>query len=320
VSPGIRSVASTGSCGAAALLQRPVIVSDTEGSPHWTDLRDVAARYQVRACWSLPIADDHGQLLLSMRHLSTVASIVGDPYDPLFGEVNWFLASPDSEIRSDLIWSTAVPGAADFRMQHNPHILPTGELAVFDSLEDDRKAVELARGLRLCREVGGAPQRARAAIERTDSPLDKPLESLPGLGPVSAGKLADRGVERVGDLLFAVPRRYDDARAAVPLADIDPDEVGDRATVVAEVESVSYVRRGGRKRWLDVRFGGGIYGIHSPGTMTGSFYQRDDLIAGRLPGAIDDLVPQGCEFRAQCSANISRPDHGDGVGVEGGHP
>jgi ATP-dependent DNA helicase RecG len=129
------------------------------------------------------------------------------------------------------------------------------EVAFLDQLEDDDRQVLLARGLRLCRQIGGAPV-AAPPPPRGDSPLDAALESLPGIGPASAERLRDRGIGCVGDLLFLLPRRYDDARIAVPLAEMG-EPPSDRVVVVCEVASVSYVRRSRSKRWLDVRLAGG---------------------------------------------------------------
>ena len=126
-------------------------------------------------------------------------------------------------------------------------------VAHFGQLEDDVKAVEVARGLRLCRVLAGAPKVARTKRPEPTSPLTQGTDSLPGIGPVAASALAERGIECVGDLIYLVPRRYDDARSAVSLADLKASEAGERVTVAASVESRALVRRG-RRRWLDVRF------------------------------------------------------------------
>ena len=38
------------------------------------------------------------------------------------------------------------------------------------------------------------------------------LASLPGVGPVRSGKLAKLGLERLGDVLWHFPLRYEDRR------------------------------------------------------------------------------------------------------------
>lgn len=44
-----------GSCGAAAHLGTPVIVPDVRVDRRWAQFRDLAAEFQLRACWSTPI-------------------------------------------------------------------------------------------------------------------------------------------------------------------------------------------------------------------------------------------------------------------------
>src|SRR6185369_7130085 len=60
-----------------------------------------------------------------------------------------------------------------------------------------------------------SPSNDNARIER---PLDAPVTSLPGAGPVTAGRLQERGVRTVRDLLMRLPRAYDDLRRATPIA------------------------------------------------------------------------------------------------------
>jgi diguanylate cyclase (GGDEF)-like protein/PAS domain S-box-containing protein len=45
------------SCGTAAYRRETVIVEDTETDPLWADYREVARKYGLRACWSIPIFD-----------------------------------------------------------------------------------------------------------------------------------------------------------------------------------------------------------------------------------------------------------------------
>ncbi len=60
---GLAIGASVGCCGTAAYTRQTVIVSDTATDPLWADYRAIADRYDLRACWSVPILSDSGQVL-----------------------------------------------------------------------------------------------------------------------------------------------------------------------------------------------------------------------------------------------------------------
>src|SRR4029079_11229424 len=85
--------------------------------------------------------------------------------------------------------------------------------------------------------------------------LGEPTHSLPGIGPAFAERLAERGLETVEDLLWCLPRRYDDVRSAVSLAEAARDQEGTRVTFAARVASARMIFARGR-RWAEVRLGG----------------------------------------------------------------
>jgi PAS domain S-box-containing protein len=60
---GIQIGACVGSCGTAAYRRQPVIVSDIATDPLWADYRHLALPHGLRACWSTPIASQHGNIL-----------------------------------------------------------------------------------------------------------------------------------------------------------------------------------------------------------------------------------------------------------------
>jgi PAS domain S-box-containing protein len=60
---GLKIGPTAGSCGTAAYLKKPVIVSDTFTDPLWADFRDLAKQYGLRACWSTPILSQQGEVL-----------------------------------------------------------------------------------------------------------------------------------------------------------------------------------------------------------------------------------------------------------------
>lgn len=60
---GISIGYGVGSCGTAAYLGQPVIVSDIANDPFWTNFRDLALSYNLAACWSWPIFASSGKVL-----------------------------------------------------------------------------------------------------------------------------------------------------------------------------------------------------------------------------------------------------------------
>ena len=74
------------------------------------------------------------------------------------------------------------------------------ELGEFESLERDTQVVIVARGVRLCFALGAGGGERPAA-----SPLHAPAGSLPGIGPVTAARLGERGLHTVEDLIWFVP-------------------------------------------------------------------------------------------------------------------
>ncbi len=76
------------------------------------------------------------------------------------------------------------------------------------------------------------------ATETAASPLEvgrRALGTLPGVGPALAETLARLGLERVQDLWFHLPLRYEDKTRVLAIADLRP---GDRAQVEGVVEAV----------------------------------------------------------------------------------
>ncbi|HUH00988.1 MAG TPA: ATP-dependent DNA helicase RecG [Kofleriaceae bacterium] len=124
----------------------------------------------------------------------------------------------------------------------------------FDRLDGVSKAAQVARGLRLCHALVGRMPAAPAVRSGKAQLLASSVETLPGIGPALAEKLTERGIESVEDLLWLVPRRYDDVRKVAPLAEAIAATPGERVTTAGLVESCRFARRG-RVRWVDVRFG-----------------------------------------------------------------
>ena len=52
---GVKIGESVGSCGTAAALKERVIVEDIETHPYWSDFKELALSFNLKACWSQPI-------------------------------------------------------------------------------------------------------------------------------------------------------------------------------------------------------------------------------------------------------------------------
>ena len=73
--------------------------------------------------------------------------------------------------------------------------------------------------------------------------LDHPVESLPGIGPTTGARLRERGYESVGDLIWLLPRSYDDQRHPTPIHELRD---GEYAVVQGIVRSARSFPRGSK--------------------------------------------------------------------------
>jgi ATP-dependent DNA helicase RecG len=122
----------------------------------------------------------------------------------------------------------------------------------FDMLESDQRLIEVAKGLRMCQMVAGRRPSANF-VPLSDSPLHQSTETLSGIGPKMASNLQERGIESVEDLLWLVPRRYDDVRDVQELAKVLAEPpIGERVVLIGDIDTVRFVRRGPRG-WIDLR-------------------------------------------------------------------
>ncbi len=101
-------------------------------------------------------------------------------------------------------------------------------LSLAIAIEDSpRESAAPARG----KEAG----RERAGVEPEATPFDRALLDLRGVGPKTAARLASRGLTSPLDVLFWLPRRYDDRRSETPIAELRP---GLRVVTSGEVAAV----------------------------------------------------------------------------------
>lgn len=73
---GIEIGPNVGSCGTAAYLRKPVIVSDIATDPLWSAFSEIALVHGLRACWSTPVFCTKGTVL------GTFAMYYGEPRTP----------------------------------------------------------------------------------------------------------------------------------------------------------------------------------------------------------------------------------------------
>ena len=52
-----------GSCGTAAFLKKPVVVSDIETHPYWKSYKDFVLPLGLKSCWSFPVLNSEGKVL-----------------------------------------------------------------------------------------------------------------------------------------------------------------------------------------------------------------------------------------------------------------
>lgn len=122
-----------GSCGTAAFMGEEVVVSDITIDPLWTDYRELAAKHQLRACWSMPIRSTKG------RVLGTFANYYREPRVPTASELQ-------ASRRSAYLLSLAIESDKNERkIQRDQRALVAAGLyrqAILDSMVDGLVTVD----------------------------------------------------------------------------------------------------------------------------------------------------------------------------------
>lgn len=95
--------------------------------------------------------------------------------------------------------------------------------------------------------------------------LDDAVDCIPGIGPKRAVFLAGLGVQRVRDLLFHLPRKYQDRRVLTPIAEVQEDT---EVTIEAEVVSARNIKLRGRMSMAVVKL------RDASGMLTVTFFGR----------------------------------------------
>lgn len=113
-------------------------------------------------------------------------------------------------------------------------------LAGFDSAPPERRRAKVIAALALCKQISKAlspePASKPAAANATPQPKrppaaasrlkpDSPVTALRGVGPAMAAKLARLDINKAADLLYLLPRRYEDLRNLKPVSGLVPGEV-----------------------------------------------------------------------------------------------
>ncbi len=168
------------------------------------------------------------------------------------------------------------------------------ELGDAEALEATGKARLIARGLRLCRQLFGSSAYPCLPQPSPSSGLRAPTHSLPGIGPKLAARLAERQLASVYDLIWNLPRRYQDVRNVSPLGEALESAVdGEHVTLTGVVKNSRFARRGAR-RWLDVRFA-------DPGNsseeLTVRWFQAYPSLAAKFEQGTDSILSGVIRYR-----------------------
>jgi PAS domain S-box-containing protein len=60
---GLKIGPEEGSCGAAMSLKKTIVAANIENDPRWVKYKDFAGRFNLKACWSLPIIHTSGKVM-----------------------------------------------------------------------------------------------------------------------------------------------------------------------------------------------------------------------------------------------------------------
>ena len=78
---------NAGSCGTAMYRKETVIVGDIATDPLWDECRDLALKFGLRACWSIPVVNDQDEVLAAFSVYYTTAKAPTDAEMDIFERI-----------------------------------------------------------------------------------------------------------------------------------------------------------------------------------------------------------------------------------------
>ena len=257
---GVRRVAGLGNALRAACDGLIARLADARGgdADHLADdgalaqWRTALAKWEQLAEHQQAVEVARGMRLIA-RFPSGPAARPGRASDPPLTSAPPRVAYPPPRPAPSLAASAASARADEARLARPRAASPRIAHAPTTNARADEPRTTITPGAPATDAPRTAKRKAAAKPEQTPAdPLGAPTHTLPGIGPAFAERLAEKGLETVEDLLWCLPRRYDDVRDAKPLGDVVGLDEGTRATFVARVASSRMVFARGR-RWAEVR-------------------------------------------------------------------
>jgi ATP-dependent DNA helicase RecG len=134
------------------------------------------------------------------------------------------------------------------------------------------------------------------SIAPVSGPLATPLKLVGWrLSPRLVGLLNKRGIVKVGDVLFLLPRVYEDRRQLKKIAGL---RAGERGTVIVEVRAIDEPQGRGRRQFR------AILG-DATGTIAASYFQGGPWLKAKFPYG-KRLVVSGEVRQSPCAASRCR--------------
>lgn len=175
---GVEIGPEVGSCGRAAYTGRRVIVEDVRTDPSWADFRQLAARHDLRACWSQPIVSSAGEVLgtfamyyreprrpgpRELRLIETAAQIAGVAVERRLADRQ--LRRSHEELERRIAERTTHLEAANRRLEREVAERARVEASVRKNEEHYRTVVDAAGNVIICLSPEGRIQEWNRAAE-----------------------------------------------------------------------------------------------------------------------------------------------------------
>ncbi|HEX4620333.1 MAG TPA: OB-fold nucleic acid binding domain-containing protein, partial [Myxococcaceae bacterium] len=143
---------------------------------------------------------------------------------------------------------------------------------------EEEEAISVAPGSRGRAAASEVRSEARLlSIAPREGPLAAPLKSVGGrLNPRLLGALQRRGLRKIGDVLFLLPRCYEDRRRMDTIAALKPGERGVTVGTVVMSGDSPHRGRGARRVFRAILSDG-------TGTIAATYFQTGPWLKGRFP-------------------------------------